>query len=455
MYVFPSMQSLLQFLFPGLIVLFIITQSIYFINNVLVSVIIYTSSSNVVEEEKIDEYPEIHILIPIYKENRETLEVTTSSLANMDYPTAKLNIYLITEPEDEIVDSYIEDFIEKADKLELGIEQVTIDRTTISSYIQEGTWAVTGDGVPRNKASALKYGFRTLTLLPDDVVTVFDADTIVPKDTFKLAISGLETYNIVQAKQTVRNHGSGWLPRLEAMGIAAWCHTLYIKTTKGPYQLLGKAYFVTVEDLWEIGDWQVDATTEDLTLGIDAYEKGYSLGIIDRYIQDICPVDFSNWVRQKRRWAAGPYSYLRNDNFELRELIRFWTYGASNQVISVVNIIGVPAGVLYFLFVLGGFELYNSPPLIFITTVNLINWIYYSAKTYQSTIHSVRFESRFQRIKFYMMSNPISQLIYSTLWSIPISLAIWDYLRGNETTEFHVTPKQIETTDKSPEIFEE
>jgi cellulose synthase/poly-beta-1,6-N-acetylglucosamine synthase-like glycosyltransferase len=443
-FAFPDL--ILQILFPGLIVLFIISQSIYFINNLLVNGVIYRSSSNEIKAaEELCDHPTIHILIPVYKEQRQILEDTVDHLAEMEYPTAQLNLYLITEQDDEVVASYIGDFIQKASGSEFEIEQLTVDRSTIRSYVQEGTWDITGEGVPRTKASALKYAFRTLGLRPEDIVTVFDADTIVPEDTFRLAISGLKTYDIVQAKQTVRNHTSGWLPRLEAMGIAAWCNSIYTKTTKGPYQLLGKGYFLTVEDLWEIGDWQIDATTEDLTLGIDAYEAGYSLGIIDRYIQDICPADFNDWVSQKRRWAAGPYSYLGSDDFDFRELVRFWTYSASNQVISVVNVIGVPAGILYFVFVLAGFDLYNSPPLVIITIVNLLNWVYYSVKTYQATIHGVQFESRLERVKFYLSSNPISQLIYSMLWAIPISLAVWNYLFGDETREFHVTPKQTDT----------
>lgn len=466
MALFEVSEQFFRVLFPGLIILFVITQSIYFVNNIVMDLIIYRSSSNIVSEDNtLGDRPTIHILVPVYKEPRPILEQTISSIINMDYPSERLKLYLITEPDDEVVQSYIKDFVTDIRLSELTVEQLddtsvpeptveqlTVERSTIASYVQDGQWQITGEGVPRTKASALKYAFRTLALAPEDVITVFDADTIVPDDTFTLAVNGLTEYDVVQAKQTVRNHDDGWLPQLEAMGIAAWCHTLYEKNTKGPYQLLGKAYFFTVEDLWEIGDWRVDAITEDLALGIDAYEEGYSLGIIDRYIQDICPAEFSAWVNQKRRWTAGPYPHLRTDSFDFGELFRFWMYSATNQVISLVNVIGVPTGILYFLFVLAGFDLYNSPPLVVITLVNLVNWGYYSTKMYQATIHGVRFDSGRQRLKFYLSSNPLTQLIYSMLWAIPVSLAIRDYVWGSTTTEFHVTPKQTDTTDDDTNI---
>ena len=440
-----GIAAFLGILFPGLIVLFIITQSTYFINNILVDFIIYSRSSNVVDgEETPAVLPTIHVLVPIYGERRAVIEQTVANIAELDYPATNIEVYLITEPDDAVVAAYVDEFVETVTASGPSIEQLTVNRSTIASYVREGQWDLNGDGVPRTKASALKYAFRTLTLPPDDVVTVFDADTIVPEDTFTLAVGGLETYDIVQAKQTVRNHDAGWLPRLEAMGIAAWCHTLYEKTTAGPYQLLGKAYFVTVGDLWAIGDWQVNATTEDLTLGLDAYEAGYSLGIVDRFIQDICPADFGDWVNQKRRWAAGPYAYLRAEQFDPRELVRFWTYSASNQVVSLVNVVGVPTGILYFLFVLAGFDLYNSPPLVVVTLVNLLNWVYYSVKTYQATALGVQFASPRQRVWFYVTTNPLTQLVYSMLWAIPITLAIWDHFVSSAEREFVVTPKQVD-----------
>lgn len=101
----------------------------------------------------------------------------------------------------------------------------------------------------------------------------------------------------------------------------------------------------------------MDAITEDRTLGLDAHTKGFSLGLIDRYVQDSCPAEFGKWVRQKRRWVAGPYPYLRSDDVDPGELVRVWVDGASKQVISVPNTVGVPAGTSYFQPFVAGYDL--------------------------------------------------------------------------------------------------
>ena len=438
--------------FAGLTVMFVLSQSLYFANNVLVDLLLYNRTPEVVDEDSEPGHtPTVHVLTPLYEESRAVVRQTLEGIDRLEYPSAELAVYLITEPDDERVDGYLEELLAEFEDRELTIERTTVNRRTVQTYLEEGTWDPTSDGVPRTKATALKYAFRTLTLPPNDVVTVFDADTVVPEDTFSLAVAGLEEYDVVQAKQTVRNHRDGWLPRLEAMGIAGWCNAIYTKTTRGPYQLLGKAYFIRVADLWAVDDWQVDAITEDLTLGIEAYTKGYSLGVIDRYIQDICPAGFDDWVSQKRRWVAGPYSYLRYDDFAPAELLRFWVYSASNQVISVVNVVGVPVGILYFLLVVAGFDLYNSLLLVVITAVNLVNWAYYSLKTYQATRDGVEFASRREALAFYLTANPLSQLVYSMIWAVPIALAVRDYLRPPENVEFRVTPKRVETIQADTE----
>jgi cellulose synthase/poly-beta-1,6-N-acetylglucosamine synthase-like glycosyltransferase len=433
--------------FPGLIILFIVTQAGYFVSNVLADLLIFRNRPALVDEERDPAEPRhIHVLLPVYREERDVVELTLDRIFASAYPRSLLTVYLIYEPRDETVASYADDIVAEAIDREWTVQTVVVDQGTLASYIDKSEWDLAGASVPRTKAAAIKYAFRTLSLPPEDVVTVFDADTIVPDDTFRLAITGLETSDIVQTKQTVRNLHDGWLPRLEAMGMAAWSHAIYARTTRGPYQLLGKAYFVRVADLWELGDWRVNAITEDLALGIDAYRAGFSLGVIDRYVQDICPATFPEWVAQKRRWAAGPYPYLRSRDLTLGETLRFWTYGIANQFVAAMNVVGVPTGIIYLLFVLAGFDLYNSPPLVAVTLVNLCNWVYYSWQSYRATIDGVVLSSRREALWFYLTTNPLTQLVYSMLWAIPISLAVWDVLTGRQQTDFVVTPKQLGPT---------
>lgn len=429
----------------GLIVIFVVTQSAYFVNNVLADLLLFPRNAALVDENRQPRtHPEIDVLVPIYQERRDVLAETLTHLAEMTYPTDRIEVFLIGEPDDPMVDAYIDDVLEAYEDRDLTVSHHVVDRDALGTFLDSEAGFTPESAVPRTKASALKYAFRTLSLDPEAVVTVFDADTIVPLDTFERAVVGLENYNVVQAKQTVRNHDEGWLPRLEAMGMAGWCNTVYTKTTSGPYQLLGKAYFFEVADLYRLGDWEMDAVTEDLTLGLTAYRNGYRLGVIDRYVQDICPVGFRDWIDQKKRWVAGPYQYLRDDSLPPRELLRFWVYGAWNQLISVINVVGVPAGLLYFVLFLGGGGLTPTPLFVLVMGVNLLNWGYFILQAYRGTRAGVEFDDAREKLRFYLGANPLTQLVYSMLWAIPITVAARAYYRGGPDTDFRVTPKHLD-----------
>jgi cellulose synthase/poly-beta-1,6-N-acetylglucosamine synthase-like glycosyltransferase len=431
-----------EVLIIGLTILFVFSQAGYFVSNLLADLMIYRSRPNIVDTvEDLDDLPSIHVLMPIYKERRPIVSETLERLFGADYPSALINVYLVYEKDDDQTQSYLSDLVDVVATGDRTIELVEVDRPSVALQAGAVSWELSGDLVPQTKAAALKYAFRALSFTPDDVITVFDADTLVPSDTFSLAVSGLEEYDVVQVKQTVRNLGDGFLPRLEAMGMAAWSHAIYSKTSEGPYQLLGKGYFMYADDLYRLDDWDINAVTEDLTLGIDAYTAGYTLGIIDRYAQEICPSNFDDWVRQKRRWVAGPYPYLTYDEFTRGELLRFWTFSAWNQFVSVLNVVGVPAGLLYLAFVILRFPLYFSIPLAIITTFNLINWTYYTLKSYSASRDGVEPANRRQAIYYYLSSNPLTQLLYSTLWVVPIVLAVWDFASRGGRNEFQVTPK--------------
>lgn len=50
------------------------------------------------------------------------------------------------------------------------------------------------------------------------------------------------------------------------------------------------------------------------------------------------------------------------------------------------------------------------------------------------------FVSTGQRVRYFLRSNPFTQLVYATIWVVPICLAVWDVLRGRQS-RFEVTPK--------------
>ena len=281
---------------------FVGTQAAYFLINTLAIAFLYTRPEHVVPEESPTEYPQLHVLMPVYEEPGAIVEGTLENIYASAYPRDHLSVTLIHEADDTRVAGYLDGLRRAAIQNGVEFRAIEVDRDQIEVDTPGTSWLNTGqpDPAPRTKAAALRYAFRTRAFDPDDVVTVFDADTRAPPELFALGVRGLEDYDIVQAKQTVRNREAGWLPRLEAMGIAAWSHIIYPRTSGGPYQLLGKGYFTTVDTLEALDDWHPASITEDMRLGLDASAAGYSLGVIDRYVQDLCPAAPGSGSARKR-----------------------------------------------------------------------------------------------------------------------------------------------------------
>jgi cellulose synthase/poly-beta-1,6-N-acetylglucosamine synthase-like glycosyltransferase len=422
----------------GLLVLFVFAQAGYFVVNALAITLLHRRTVNHVPEEPPSSYPTVNVLMPVYRERRAILEETLDDLRNVTYPSDRIEVFVVHEPDDAVVKEYIDD-LEADRRLDgLGFTAVEVDRESMEWG--DATYVLSGTRLPRTKAVALNYAFFRLTLPPDSVVTVFDSDTKVPTDLFELGVRGLEAYDFVQAKQTVRNVEDGWLPMLESMGMAAWSHTIYPKTTLGPFQLLGKGYFVDVDTLYSLDGWDDGSITEDMALGIAASGADYSLGVIDRYVQDLCPASFDQWLKQKSRWVTGPYRTLLSPDLSVVDRLHFASFTLSNQAISLLNVVGIPSGVLVLLLVVSG----NGPnywwALEALLLFNLVNWAYYTLRTYEATAQAVRLDGWRQKLRYHVVSNPIMQIVYAALWAIPVAWALLRWLRAEELT-FDVTPK--------------
>jgi cellulose synthase/poly-beta-1,6-N-acetylglucosamine synthase-like glycosyltransferase len=421
-------------------VLFVASQSLYLVVNLAALVLLYARETNLVDEVASGVHRPIHVLVPVRGERRDVLAETLDGIFAQAYPDALTHVYVVYEADDAAVESYLDSFLDEQRERGRDVVPRRVDREALSFYLDASGQLTQGSLLPRTKAAALVYAFVSLTFERDDVITVFDSDTQVPSDTFALAVGGLEEYDIVQAKQTVRNIGDGWLPRLESMGIAAWSHVVYAHTSRGPYQLLGKGYFVEAETLYDLGNWNATEVTEDMALGVAAYVNGYRLGVLDRYVQDLCPSRFDAWVRQKTRWVRGPYSYLLADALDGVDRVRFGAFTMANQLVSLTNLVGVPAGAFVLYASLAGDVLWTNPVLDVVVAVNLAFWIYYSARGYAATRKAVEFESRRERLVYYLLSNPVTQVAYATIWTVPILYAVRQAIRGEQPT-FEVTPK--------------
>lgn len=436
------MIDLYAFLVIVLLATFVGTQGMYLLGGLVVDWLVLFGARQTVRSPAEQRDEPITVLVTLYQEPRPIIEETLAHLAEQRYDLTNVRVLLVHEAADPIVTAYIDDVV-TSHAYGLDVDAFAVDRNDTALLDRmRVNWPVARDKpTPRTKAFALASVYHTLEFDDDEIVTVFDADTLVAPDLFALAVAGLAEYDIVQAKQTIRNLDAGWLPKLEAMGMAAWSDIIYPRTARGPYQLLGKGYFMRGRTLKQVNGWQPDEITEDMAFGVAAYKQGLSLGVLDSYIQDLCPPAVDSWIRQKRRWLGGPYRVLGRQPLSLPEKSRLIGVTMVNQAVSLNTLLGLPAGIGVLVLIVTGYDLTFPLWLTLLIAFNLVNWGFYSLAGYRATLRGVEFSGLRQKLWFFVVSNPLTQSLYACLWSVPLLLAAWDHTTDAPAV-FEVTPKQ-------------
>jgi cellulose synthase/poly-beta-1,6-N-acetylglucosamine synthase-like glycosyltransferase len=426
-----------------LLATFVGTQGMYLLGGLVVDWLVVFGARQTVQSPAQQRDEPLTVLVTLYQEPQPIIEETLAHLAEQHYDLANVRVLLVYEDTDPIVTEYIDDIV-ATNTHALNLDAFAVDHTDEPLLERmRVNWPLDrGQPTPRTKAFALASVYHSVEFDDDDIVTVFDADTLVSPDLFALAVAGLTEYDIVQAKQTIRNIDDGWLPKLEAMGMAAWSDIIYPRTARGPYQLLGKGYFMRARTLDQVNGWQPDEITEDMAFGVAAYKQGLSLGVLDSYIQDLCPSETGFWIRQKRRWLGGPYRVLGRQPLAPTEKARLIGVTMVNQAVSLNTLLGLPAGIAVMVLLATGYELSFPLWLRLLIGFNLVNWSIYSLAGYRATLRGVEFSSLRQKLWFFVVSNPLTQAVYAGLWSVPLLLAAWDYLTGAPEV-FDVTPKRL------------
>ncbi|WP_440764208.1 glycosyltransferase [Natronorubrum sp. DTA7] len=376
------------------------------------------------------ELPRMHVLVSVAHDQWGLLERTLTSVASQSYPVSLVRVIVAYDPR-ETAAPELEGEI--GGDRPPGLEVVTIetDPDSLASDRSPNEWCFTGTGVSRAHARALTqaYDSQSQTFADDDVVTVLEAGTRLPVDTFELAVAGLEEYDIVQAKRTVGNADDGVLPLLESMASAGWSDLCY-KSSTGPYHLLGSAYVTEARVLADLDRWQREAD-DDVPLGVAASRRGYDLGIVDRYARAHCPTALESWIRQKREWTHEPYRYLYARGWAGLEGSRFWTGLFLIQALALLSVVGIPAALLVGLLYSGGGAVGSlTVPLLALVGFNALVWGYLSVVAYRAAWDALPFRSRWHQAGYSIVVNPITQGLILLVLAVPTALAIGDVARS-------------------------
>lgn len=253
---------------------------LYFISFLFYFLLIY--SFFVSRKEKVlvkRYYPFVSIQIPVY--NDPIVERCIRSCLKLDYPKSKHEIIVIDDSTDEITKKIIDKFKDKVKILRRGSRKGF-------------------------KPGALNYA---LPYTKGDIIVVFDADWVVPKNFLKNIVKYFkdEKVALVQAKQNFLNKSKNYISKFASL--LQLVHYNIILRIYRNFSVSfggGTAMAVRKKHLLEVGGWNENNLTEDFDLSVKLLSKGYKVLYVDDFgAKGEVPEKLYHFLRQQRRWVFG------------------------------------------------------------------------------------------------------------------------------------------------------
>lgn len=226
----------------------------------------------------------VSILVPLYKEKYESVMTTARSLAVQTYPKEVFEVVFIVEPDDASTKNHL---------------------SKIMDYLEENKVncrVVTSDGKVKLKAHAINYTLKTVEA---DVVGIYDADDVFPKEQVEESVVLIERgYDVVGTRvYRSRNTVLGHLLNLDAF---IWYNIFipffYVTAKTFPYS--GEGVFVRKNALDAVGGFP-EVLTEDGYLTILMAEAGFKSALLDSEVEELAPKGWRSNIKQRLRWNRG------------------------------------------------------------------------------------------------------------------------------------------------------
>ena len=240
-----------------------------------------------------DQWPEVDLLIPTYNEPLSVVRYTALAAMNIDWPTDKLNVYIIDDGKREEFRQFAE---------EAGIGYMTRDD---------------------NKHAKAGNINRALKRLHAPLVAIFDSDHVPTRSFLQVTV--------------------GWFLRDNKLGMLQTPHHFYspdpFERNLGQFRIIpneGELFYGIVQDgndFWnatffcgscavlrrealdEIGGIAVETVTEDAHTSLRMQMNGWNTAYINiPQAAGLATERLSGHVKQRIRWARGMIQILRTDN---------------------------------------------------------------------------------------------------------------------------------------------
>ncbi|MEM0896188.1 MAG: cellulose synthase family protein [Verrucomicrobiota bacterium] len=231
--------------------------------------------------------PRVTVQLPIFNE-LHVVERLIQSVAELDYPSDRLQIQVLDDSTDE-TKGICEEEVRKIRGKGLDVELIhRVDRTGF-------------------KAGALQNGMKTAT---GEFLFILDADFVPPKGVLKEMIHYFsdEKVGMIQTRWGHINRTYSLLTRIQAMFLDG--HLLLEQTARSRsgrfFNFNGTAGIWRKTCIEEAGGWSHDTLTEDLDLSYRAQLKGWKFVFLKDVVTPAeLPVDIDGFKSQQHRWTKG------------------------------------------------------------------------------------------------------------------------------------------------------
>lgn len=323
--------------------------------------------------------PFVSVHVPAYEEPPEMLIETLNALARLDYP----NFEVLVIDNNTALESTWKPVQAHCELL--GPRFRFFHVKPLSGY----------------KAGALNYALER-TSPKAEVIAVIDADYRVHADWLKDLTPPFEKPEIaiVQAPQDYRDGQDSLFKTICYAEYKGFFHLgMVTRNERNAIIQHGTMTMVRRKVLEEAGRWGVSTITEDTELGLRVFEQGHEAVYIDHsYGQGLIPDTFTDYKKQRYRWAYGAMQILREHAGQLLafksssltpgqryHFVSGWLPWIADGFNLVFTVMAVVWSALMLLDPIG----FNAPPLL-ISVVPVLFFVFKLAKLFTLYLVQVR-----------------------------------------------------------------
>ena len=231
-----------------------------------------------------DKLPMLDILVAA-RDEENVIERLVERLFNLDYPSNKLNIYIIDDG--------------SVDKTPLILERLSKDFDKLKIISRSSN---AGGG----KSGALNYALK---FTHGEWILILDADAQLKKDSLTRLFAFVNdgSWSAVQLRKSVLNVNRNFLTTCQSMEMAMDAIFQYGRlSVAGVSELRGNGQLINKEVLLKCGSFNEDTVTDDLDLSLRLLLYNEKIGILwDPPVMEEAVENISALFSQRQRWAEG------------------------------------------------------------------------------------------------------------------------------------------------------